>query len=142
LGQVGKIRVIVLGLVRQDDRILVSAAEDKVKQDKFYRALGGGVEFGETSLEGLRREFQEEIQTDVSNIHYLGCLENLFSYNGQPYHELVQLYRCDLVEVELYGRDRITVTENSLVTTAHWIEISRFKSGELRLVPEACLEFL
>jgi 8-oxo-dGTP pyrophosphatase MutT (NUDIX family) len=142
LGQAGKIRVIVLGLVRQVDRILVSAAEDEVKQDSFYRALGGGVEFGETSLEALRREFQEEIQTDVTNIHYLGCLENLFTYNGRPGHELVQLYRCDLVNAELYGRDRIIVTENSFESTAHWIEISRFKSGELRLVPEACLKFL
>ena len=71
----------------QDDRILVSEADDPVKQDKFYRALGGGVEFGETSLNALRREFQEEIQTDVTNIHYLGCLENLFTYNGQPGHE-------------------------------------------------------
>ena len=141
MGQSG-IRVVVLGLVWQGDRILVSVAEDKVKQDKFYRALGGGVEFGETSLDALRREFQEEIQTDVSNIQYLCCLENLFTYNGQPYHEIVQLYRCDLVETGLYQRDRITVTENSAQHTAYWIETSRFKSGELRLVPPACLEFL
>jgi 8-oxo-dGTP pyrophosphatase MutT (NUDIX family) len=142
VGQAGKIRVVVLGLVRQDDRILVSAAEDEVKQDKFYRALGGGVEFGETSLEGLQREFQEEIQTDLLNIHYLGCLENLFTYNGRSGHEIVQLYRCDLANAELYQRDRITVTENSAQHAAYWIEVSRFQSGELRLVPPACLEFL
>ena len=142
MNQPKKIRVIVLGLVFQDDRILVSEADDPVKQDKFYRALGGGVEFGETSLNALRREFQEEIQTDVTNIHYLGCLENLFTYNGQPGHEIVQLYRCDLVDAGLYGRDRITVTESSEQHTAYWIEISRFTSGELRLVPPACLEFL
>ena len=136
------IRVIVLGLVWQDDRILVSAADDLVKQNTFYRALGGGVEFGETSQEALRREFQEEIQTDVTNVHYLGCVENLFTYNGQLGHELAQLYRCDLMNAELYGRDRITVTESSFESTAHWIQVARFKSGELRLVPEACLKFL
>jgi NADH pyrophosphatase NudC (nudix superfamily) len=57
-----KICVIVLGLIRSGDRIFVSECKDPVKQDTFYRALGGAVEFGEHSRDALQREFQEEIQ--------------------------------------------------------------------------------
>ena len=51
----GEIRVLALGIVRQGDRVFISEGYDPVKQQTFYRALGGGVEFGETSLEALQR---------------------------------------------------------------------------------------
>jgi len=41
--------------------------------------MGGGVDFGETSRDALQREFQEEIQAELTNIRHLGCLENLFT---------------------------------------------------------------
>ncbi|MBC6435410.1 NUDIX domain-containing protein, partial [Nostoc sp. HG1] len=79
----GEIRVITLGLIRDGERIFLSEGYDPVKQGTFYRALGGGVEFGETSRAGLEREFQEEIQAELTNIKYLGCIENLFTFNGR-----------------------------------------------------------
>ncbi len=62
MNKLPQIRALVLGLIRKGDRILVAEGYDSVKQEFFYRSLGGGVEFGETSLEALKREFQEEIQ--------------------------------------------------------------------------------
>ena len=103
----GKIRVIVLGLIRSGDRIFVSECEDPVKQDTFYRALGGGVEFGEHSIDALQREFQEEIQAELTNIKYLACLENFFVYNGKAGHELIQLYQCDFVDSKFYELDSL-----------------------------------
>jgi 8-oxo-dGTP pyrophosphatase MutT (NUDIX family) len=142
---IGKIRAIVLGLIRQGDRLLVAEGYDPVKRSIFYRALGGGIEFGETSLNALHREFMEEIQAELTNIQYLGCLENLFVYNGRQKHELVQLYRCDLVEPALYQQAQIPFRDGDrgeASGTAYWIAIDRFKSGELRLVPETCLNYL
>ena len=55
----GEIRVIVLGLIQDGDRLFVSEGYDPVKQQTFYRALGGGVDFGETSHAALQREFHE-----------------------------------------------------------------------------------
>lgn len=142
MGQAGRIRVLVLGLIQQDDRILVTRDHDPVKGRDFYRALGGGVEFGETSLVALKREFQEEIGAELTHIQYLGCLENLFTYNGKPGHEIVQVYRCDLVDRRFYQMEQITVQENSGQLTAYWIAIDQFKSGELYLVPEAFHDYL
>jgi len=142
MGEMGKIRVIALGLVQLGDRLLVAPGEDPAKQRTFYRALGGGVEFGETSLVALQREFQEEIGADLTNIQYLGCLENIFTYGGKPMHEIIQLYRCDLADPRFYQMEQITVTEGTEQSIAIWIARDRFQTGELWLVPEACVDYL
>ena len=54
-----EIRPIVLGLVRKDNKILVSKGYDESKEQEFYRCLGGGIEFLEKSEGALKREFKE-----------------------------------------------------------------------------------
>lgn len=143
MSTVGRIRAIALGLIQAGDRLFVGEGFDPVKQRHFYRALGGGIEFGETSREALIREFTEELQADLKNIQYLGCLENLFVFNGKPGHELVQLYRCDFADAAFYQLERkFRVIESQDEWVASWIAIDRFRSGELHLVPEAVLEYL
>ena len=140
--KLGEIRVLALGLIRDGDRTFISEGYDPVKQQTFYRAMGGGVDFGETSHAALQREFQEEIQAELKNIQYLGCLENLFVFNGNPGHEIIQLYGCDFVDPKFYELKQLTFAEGKREKTALWVEISRFKSGELKLVPEQFLEYL
>lgn len=143
MGKAGEIRVIALGLIRDGERIFVSEGYDPVKQETFYRALGGGVDFGETSHAALKREFQEEIQAELTNIKYLGCIENLFTFNGRQGHEIVQLYQCDFVDSKFYKLESLIFSESQHHKhRALWIDISRFESGELILVPEVFFEYL
>ncbi|MGG6294816.1 NUDIX hydrolase [Leptolyngbya sp. AN02str] len=136
------IRVLALGFVIHGDRTLVAEVQDIVKNERCYRSLGGGVEFGETSLEALHREFAEEIRAELTDVHYLGCVENLFHYNGKPYHEVIQVYRCCLADPTLYELPLIAGVDSTGPFVAHWIECDRFRTQELRLVPEACLQWL
>jgi len=139
----GEIRVIVLGLIRDEERIFVSEGYDPAKQSIFYRALGGGVDFGETSHAALQREFQEEIQAELTNIRYLGCIENLFIYNNRQGHEIIQLYQCDFADSKFYQIESLMFSESG--THHHralWVDIARFRSGELRLVPEEFFGYL
>jgi 8-oxo-dGTP pyrophosphatase MutT (NUDIX family) len=138
------IRVLALGWIQDDrQRVFVSEGYDPVKQQTFYRALGGGVNFGETSLAALQREFQEEIQAALTNVRYLGCIENLFIFNGQPGHELIQLYQCDFADRKFYELESLTFSEDTHQQhTALWVEGDQFKSRALRLVPELCLQYL
>ncbi|MBW4646128.1 MAG: NUDIX hydrolase [Goleter apudmare HA4340-LM2] len=143
MGKSGEIRVLALGLIRDGERIFVSEGYDPVKQLTFYRALGGGVKFGETSRAALEREFQEEIQADLTNIRYLGCIENLFTFNGKQGHEIIQIYQCDFVEPKFYELKSLIFSESPQHHhRALWIDIARFKSGELRLVPEVFFDYL
>ncbi len=138
----GQIRVLALGLIKKGNRVFISQGYDPVKQQTFYRAMGGGVDFGETSLEALQREFQEEIQAELTNISYLGCLENLFTFNGKQGHEILQVYQCDFADPKFYELESLVFAEGKRQKTALWVDISRFKSGELLLVPEPFLDLL
>ncbi|MCT7967170.1 NUDIX hydrolase [Laspinema sp. D1] len=137
-----KIRVITLGLIQDKNRLFVSEGYDSVKHQSFYRPLGGGIEFGETSLEALKREFQEEVNADLTNIHYLGCVENIFIYNGEPGHEIIQLYRCNFSDHKFYELESLFFFEGKREVKALWVEIDQLISGELVLVPTKLLDFI
>ena len=78
-----EIRPIVLGIVKKGNKILVSEGYDKVKDEVFYRCIGGGIEFLEESKEALKREYKEELNIDISVGEFLGIDENIFTYNGK-----------------------------------------------------------
>jgi 8-oxo-dGTP pyrophosphatase MutT (NUDIX family) len=137
----GEIRVLALGLITQRDRIFVSQGYDPGKQETFYRIMGGGIEFGEHSREALQREFQEEIQAELTNIKYLGCMESLFQFRGKPGHEIIFIYQCDFLDPKYYQLEQIEFSEKERKKIALWVPIEKFKSGELRLVPENFCEY-
>lgn len=137
-----KIRTIALGLIRDETRLFVSEGYDREKKETFYRALGGGIDFGETSLAAVQREFQEEMQADLIELRYLGCIESIFTYNGKPGHEIIFVYQGDFANSQLYETEEVEFVEGETRRKAVWVEISRFQSGELRLVPEEFLNYL
>ncbi len=77
------IRAKVICIFRDGRRILVGDAFDPTKNEFFYCPPGGGIEFGESSEEALRREINEELGTDIENPRLLGVLENIFTYDGE-----------------------------------------------------------
>ncbi len=143
MSKLGKIRVLALVLIRDGERIFVSEGYDSLKKQTYYRALGGGVDFGETSQAALKREFQEEIQADLTNINYLGCIESIFICNGKQGHEIIQLYECDFVDSKFYQIESLIFSESKKHQhKALWVDIADFKSGKLSLVPEGFFAYL
>ncbi|MGD1853497.1 MAG: NUDIX hydrolase [Leptolyngbyaceae cyanobacterium] len=137
------IRPIALGLITHQEHVFVSEGYDPVKDERFYRFLGGGIDFGETSINALQREFQEEIQATLINIEYLTCLDNIFTCDGKPGHELVQLFRCDFADSDFYRlRHVYTLIEGNDTKTAIWIPMGQVRSGTLNLVPHSCRAYL
>jgi 8-oxo-dGTP pyrophosphatase MutT (NUDIX family) len=137
------IRAIAICIFRKDDSILVAEGFDKVKQDYFYRPIGGGIEFGETSAQALEREVLEEIGANIKNLIHLGTLENIFTYNGIPRHEFVFVYDGEFADLSIYQKASfLGLEDNGEPFKLIWKPISEFQDNRLRLVPEELLALI
>ena len=139
-----RIRPLAICVFSKDDRILVAEGYDPVKGQTFYRPLGGGIEFGERSEDTIRRELREEINVEVGELFYLGTVENIFTFNGDPGHEIVMIYDGVLIDSGLYDRAVIEGNEADIgeTFTAVWKSLTEFESGESILYPDDLIELL
>lgn len=136
-----RIRPIAVCLFRNDNRILVSEGFDSVKQDYYYRPLGGGIEYGETSRDAVVREIREELGAEIENVRLLGVVENIFVYQGEQGHEIVFVFDAEFIDKSLYELEEIDGYEQEATVRfkAKWHSLSE-KNG--RLVPESIVELL
>ncbi len=135
-----EIRPIVLGIVKKENKILVSEGYDKVKNEVFYRCIGGGIEFLEKSEDALKREFKEELNIDINVGKFLGICENIFTYNGKDAHELILFYDVDIKDTDY--QERYHIIDGNTECDAMWIDINKFTNKELKIYPEVMLEYL
>ena len=122
---------------------MVFEGYDKAKDEIFYRPLGGGIEFGEKSEDAVRRELKEELNVEITDLKYLGMLENIYTFNGGSYHEVVMVYDGMLVEPGLYEQELILGKEaNGDDIRAMWKGLDEFGEGKSILYPPGLLEIL
>jgi len=93
--------------VRRGDDLLVYEGKDRVSGGRIFRPLGGGVEFGETAVAAVHRELREELGAELTNTELLGVLENVFTWEGRPHHEIAFIFGADLLDRSLYERDKL-----------------------------------
>ena len=139
------IRALAICIFSHNDKILVFEGYDPLKDEIFYRPLGGGIEFGERSEDTVHREMMEEIGVEVTDLVYLGALENIFVFNGEPGHEIVQVYDGSLKASGLYEQDEIQGNEAGVVEEefiAMWKNLNEFGPGKSILYPDGLLEML
>ncbi|ASK63814.1 DNA mismatch repair protein MutT [Virgibacillus phasianinus] len=139
----GIIRPLVICIFQKDNSILVAEGYDSVKKNYFYRPIGGGIEFGETSSAALAREIEEEVGAAIDHLEYIGTVENLFKFNGETGHEIVFVYDAKFVDTGLYEKGSfIGKEDNGATYKAMWKPLTEFGKGKLRLVPDALLNLI
>lgn len=137
------IRVIAIGVVRKDDRLLCVEGWDPAEPEPFYRPIGGGVQAGELGRDALEREFREEFGAELVSADFVGALENLFTFNGSPGHEVVLVFDVVLADPTLVRRETLHGSEsNGQPFVTRWIEIDRAQRGEVTVYPDGLLELL
>lgn len=141
-----RIRPLALCIFRHtqmSDRILVEEFDDHEKQQRWYRPLGGGIEFGECAQDAIVREIREELGASIANVRYLATLENIFTYEGEPGHEIVMLFEADFVDASFYARPRIERQEEAdKIICAVWKPLADFVPGQPPLYPHGLLDCL
>lgn len=137
------IRPIAICVFRRNDDILVFEGYDFVKDETFYRPIGGGIEFGEYSRDAVIREVREEIDQEVASLRYLGAVENVFTCNDEPGHEIVMVYEGVLASPALYAIEAIQgVEDNGDEIKVLWMPLQHFRDGLSPLYPDGLLELL
>jgi ADP-ribose pyrophosphatase YjhB (NUDIX family) len=135
-----RIRPIAICICRDGDRILV--AEYCEKGRLYYRPLGGAIEFGERGAEAVRREFREEIAAELTEVRYLGMLENIWEVEGERAHQIVLVYDGRLTDASLYDKDVIQGDELGQPFHAVWKRLDEFGPGKPPVYPDELIELL
>jgi ADP-ribose pyrophosphatase YjhB (NUDIX family) len=133
-------RPVAICLFSNNGKILAAKGTDSIKQNEFYRPLGGMIEFGERSSDALKREILEETNQEITNLKYITTVENIFTYEGKAGHEIVMVYDAEFTDKSLYDKKEIDVTEGDIWCKAYWLNIGDCKSGKVMLYPEGILD--
>ncbi len=139
----GKVRPLALAIIWRDDRILVTEYYDTVKQQTFYRPMGGRIEFGEYGRDAVVREFREEINAEIVVERCLGTLENIFVHEGAPGHEIVLLYEARFSDSTLYAHESfVGQDDDEIPFNSYWKPLTFFEAGSPPLYPDGLLAML
>lgn len=140
-----RIRPLALCLFRRGDKILVARGYDAVKDQTFYRPIGGGINFGERGADAVRREVREELDAEVVDVVYLGAFENIFAYEGKPGHEIILIYDGRFTDPKLNEDDTLLEGEDDeeLLYEASWKPLDFFRAEDAPpLYPAGLLNLL
>lgn len=135
-----EIRPIALGLAIKDNKLLVGEGFDNVKNETFYRCLGGGIEFLEKSIDALKREFKEEININIVVKNFLGISENIFTYKGRNAHEIILFYSIEISDDDY--KEEYIINDDCGKYKAKWIDIEEFKNQNKILYPEDVFKYI
>ncbi len=138
-----KIRPLAICVFRRGNRIFVFEGYDSVKKQTFYRPLGGRIEFGEPAADTVKRELMEEIGQKVKKLRYLGTLENIFTYEGDPGHEIVLVFDGQFADKSIYKREVVTGYESGNGEfKCMWKSLDFFHKGKAPVYPDGLLDLL
>jgi len=97
----------------------VLRGHDPVGDRVFHRLIGGSVEHGERALDAIVREVGEELEATLVDPRLLGVLENIYTFDGRPGHEVVFVYAGRLAEGDVVPPDGGWYDD---VGTPMWVE--------------------
>lgn len=136
------IRPLALCIFHHHGKILVNQFHDAVENRTLFRPIGGGIEFGERSVDAIVREVQEELGQSIHDVRLIGTLESLFTYAGKPGHEIVQVYDARFDDADVYQKPWLQGHESDGAPfKALWCDSSSFTATS-PLVPEGLYDML
>ena len=124
----GRLRVRVVGILQKDNKILLLKHEPLGPAKYLWLPPGGGVEFGQSLEETLKKEFLEETNLKIDVGNYLFTNE----FIDKNHHAIELFFRVYLVSGELkLGSDPELITEDQILKEARF-----FNYQELNEIPE------
>ena len=134
------IRAKAVCLFHRHNHVLLAEGFDPTSNETFLTAIGGGIEFGEKSIDAAAREVLEELGEEVTALTLLGVLENIFTFDGKAGHEMVFVYEGQFSDTRVYQREVLQGVETSGHRyQARWYEVSAIDKA---VYPRGVIDFL
>ena len=120
-----KIRVRVCGICVQDDKILLVNHSGMNESGEFWSPPGGGLEFGESIEDCLKREFLEETNTIIS----VGKFIKINEFVKPPLHAVELFYEVKILSGEIkIGFD--PEMEEQIIKDIQWLNFEEVLGKE------------
>jgi 8-oxo-dGTP diphosphatase len=134
-----RVRVRACGLLVQDESLLM-VNHRSLADSGFWAPPGGGVDFGESAVECLQREFLEETGLEIQASNFLFAYE----FIKPPLHAIELFFRVNLINgILMKGEDPEMKPHGQIIEDVKflsWKQIKKMKPsaihGVFRLVPE------
>lgn len=137
-----RIRPLAVGVARRNGDVFVEELYDTTAGERFYRPVGGGIEYGEASTDALRREFNEELDVEIDLVDYLGTIENVFTYEGTSGHEVAIVHEIALPPAFAGALPVEGKEDDGTTYTADWQTLSTIATENVPLYPDGMLALL
>ncbi len=97
------VNIIARAIIIHQDHILLTSVTQNNKEfaSDLYFLPGGHIEYKESAITGLKRELKEEMNVEVSSLHFSGILECTWDRKGRIYHELNLVYKVEIPDLHL-----------------------------------------
>lgn len=135
------IRNVAVGLIVRSGRALVEDYAARPGRTAFARAIGGGIEFGETAAEAVRREFEEELGARLTEAMPIAVLENIFETDETCGHEVVHIFAARCPELEALPVDATLPVRDSH-TSVSWHQLGELAADAPPLYPLGIMDLV
>jgi len=127
----GTFKLRACGVIVRDGKILV----DKARNFNGFVFMGGHIELGENSRDGVVREIKEELGFDMKIIKLLCVNENLYPLaNGGVAHEVAYYYVLEPIDKMPDEDFKHTEIDHGVEITHHftWVKLEEAKNYNIR----------
>lgn len=137
------IRGKAIVIFKHNGKYLFTVCYEETKNEVFYIPVGGGIEFGEHSLDAARREVMEEIKQEIENVRLVSVTENIFTFNRIEEHEIVFTYAAEFKNRLAYSSvlKGGTNAEGKKIKLV-WATPDEIINKNIRLYPRSLMELL
>jgi 8-oxo-dGTP pyrophosphatase MutT (NUDIX family) len=123
--EINKFNIRVYGiLINSDNQVLI--CDELIKGIKITKFPGGGLEFGEGTIDCIKREFMEETNNEIEIVQHFYTTDyfQISAYNSS--HQIISIYYI----VKPIGEFKIDSKED---ISFRWIELKDISENDFTL---------